>query len=83
MKTLIENLTKESKYVFEDTVVVTLSTEITTTSEFNIGDMNSTNATLVANVTPPEDWAGCKYLYDGIWTLNPDWVDPNTPEALE
>lgn len=43
---------------------------------FNIGDLNSTNAVLVENVTPPEDWRGCKYLYDGAWTLNPKWVDP-------
>ena len=77
MKTLIENATKESKYLFPDTAVVTLNAEIVMTPEFAIADMNSTNATLVENVTPPEDWAGCKYLYDaGAWTLNPNWVDP-------
>jgi thiamine pyrophosphokinase len=82
MKTLIHNITKESKYVWADTTSVTLSETTTYTPDFNIGDMNSTNATLVENVTPPEDWVGCKYLYDnGTWTVNPNWIDPNTPEA--
>lgn len=82
MKTLIDNITKESKYVWADTTSVTLSESTTYTPDFNIGDMNSTNATLVENVTPPEDWAGCKYLYDnGTWILNPNWIDPNIPEA--
>lgn len=80
MKTLIENSTKESKFIWSDDVVVKLGDEMTFTPGFNIGDLNSTNATLVENVTPPEDWAGCKYLYDaGAWTLNPKWVDPATP----
>lgn len=82
MKTLIENATKESKYIWADDAVVTLGDERTFTPEFVIGDMNSTNATLVENVTPPDDWAGCKYLYDaGAWTLNPEWVDPTQPDA--
>jgi hypothetical protein len=77
MKTLIENSTKQSKYVWDDDAVVTLGEEMTFAPGFNIGDLNSTNATLVENVTPPDDWVGCKYLYDnGTWTLNPNWVDP-------
>jgi len=74
MKTLIHNITKESKYVWADDAVVTLSEAMIYAPDFNIGDMNSTNATLIENVTPPTDWAGCKYLYDGTWTLNPQWV---------
>lgn len=77
MKTLIENATKESKYLFPDTAAVVLRVDMIVTPEYGIADLNSTNATLVENVTPPEDWAGCKYLYDaGTWTLNPQWVDP-------
>jgi thiamine pyrophosphokinase len=80
MKTLIENSTKQSKYIWADDAVVTVNEAVTVTPNFIVGDLNSTNATLVENVTPPEDWAGCKYLYDaGAWTLNPQWVDPNTP----
>jgi hypothetical protein len=77
MKTLIDNVTKESKYIWSDSAEVTVDVEKTYSPHFIIGDMNSTNATLVLNVTPPDDWFGCKYLYDaGIWTLNPDWVNP-------
>lgn len=80
MKTLIENSTKESKYIWADDAEVMVGDQITYAPGFNIGDLTSLNSTLVENVTPPEDWAGCKYLYDaGAWTLNPQWVDPNTP----
>lgn len=77
MKTLIHKETKQSKYIWADDAAVTVGNDMTYAPSFNIGDMNSTNATLVENVTPPEDWAGCKYLYDsGVWTLNPNWVEP-------
>jgi hypothetical protein len=77
MKTLIENATKESKYVWADDVVITLVDNMIFTPDFNIGDLNINNATLVLNVTPPEDWYGCKYLYENdAWTANPNWIDP-------
>jgi len=82
MKTLIENSTKLSKYIWEDNEVVTVQEDMTYAPGFNIGDLNSTNAVLVENVTPPEDWRGCKYLYDGAWTLNPKWVDPSVVTEL-
>lgn len=81
MKTLIHNETKQSKYIWADDASVTVGDDMTYAPGFNIGDLNSNNATLVENVTPPDDWYGCKYLYDaGAWTLNPDWVDPTQPE---
>jgi len=77
MKTMTQNSTKESKYIWADDVAITVGNDMTLSPGLNIGDMNSTNATLVENVTPPEDRFGCKYLYDaGAWTLNPNWVDP-------
>jgi hypothetical protein len=77
MKTLVHNETKESRFVFADADAVTLTDSVIYCPGFNIADMNSANATLVENVTPPEDWTGGKYLYDaGAWTLNPNWVDP-------
>lgn len=80
MKTLVHNETKESRFVFADTDSVLLTDSVIFCPSFNIADMDSTNSTLVENVTPPDDWTGGKYLYDaGAWTLNPDWVDPNTP----
>jgi hypothetical protein len=77
MKTIIENATDISKYIFEDDVEITLDETTITTPDFIIADMNSSNATVVEDVTPPEDWMGCKYLYaDTEWALNPDWIDP-------
>lgn len=77
MKTIIENATDLSKYIFEDDVEITLDETTITTPNLIIADMNSSNATVVEDVTPPEDWMGCKYLYaDTEWELNPEWVEP-------
>ena len=77
MKTIIENGTNISKYIFEDAHDLVATAENITCPHFVICDMNSTNAAIITGVTPPEDWGGCKYSYEGgIWTLNPDWVDP-------
>ena len=82
MKSLIHNETKQSKFLWADDAQIMVCEDMTFSPGLNIADLNSTNATLVENVTPPEDWYGCKYLYDaGTWTLNPNWVDPNTPPA--
>jgi hypothetical protein len=77
MKTLIFTETKESKYIWEDSALIVLTETQTNAPNLFIMDLNSTNAVLIGNVTPPEDWRGCKYLYDGAWTLNPKWVDPS------
>ena len=77
MKTLIFTETKESKYIWEDSEIIIVTETQTNATNLFIMDLNSTNAVLVENVTPPEDWRGCKYLYDGAWTLNPKWVDPS------
>jgi hypothetical protein len=77
MKTIIENATDISKYIFEDDVEITIDEATITTPDFIVSDMNSSNATVVEDVTPPEDWTGCKYIYaDTEWELNPDWVEP-------
>lgn len=82
MKTLVHNETKESRFVFNDGDSVILTETLIHCPNFNIVDMNNTNSTLVENVTAPDGWTGGKYLYDaGTWTLNPNWVDPNTPPA--
>jgi hypothetical protein len=75
MKTLVHNETKESRFVFVDIDSVVLADNMIYCPNFNIADMNSTNATMVEDVTPPQDWIGGKYLYDnGTWTPNPKWV---------
>ena len=78
MKTITFNSNSVSAYVFENTEQVTLNTENITCSDFIIGDLNSTNATMYTDVTPPEDWMGGRYVYDGTdWTEVVGWVDPS------
>ena len=82
MKTIIENTTNLSKYVFEDDVVVTFTATTVVTPDFIIADLNSENAAMVEGVTIPEDWAGNKYTYaNGAFALNPDWTDPADEEV--
>ena len=82
MKTIIENATNLSKYVFEDDVAVTFTATTIETPDFIVADLNSENAAMIEGVTIPEDWAGNKYTYaDGAFALNPDWTDP--AEAVE
>jgi len=78
MKTITFNSNNVSAYVFEDTEQVTVSTENITCPNFIIGDLNSTNSTMHTEVTPPEDWMGGRYVYDGTdWTEVVGWVDPS------
>jgi len=82
MKTIIENGTNCSKYLFSDDKQLNFTADHIEVGDpanldFIIGDMNSGNATLVEGVTEPEDWYGCKYNYvNGVWELCPDWTDP-------
>jgi len=82
MKTIIENATNCSKYIFADDMQINMKADCIeigdpSNLEFIIADMNSGNATLIEEVTEPDDWLGCKYNYvDGAWELCPDWVDP-------
>jgi len=77
MQTITFNDSTISPYIFEDGDTLTVTAENITTPSFIIGDMNSSNATLHTGVTPPEDWQGGKYLFDGTsWTTNENWTDP-------
>lgn len=84
----MKTLTKEnlSLYLFEDGQTVDLaddSTVVGNPAEFIIGDCNSSDSVLHESVTPPKDWVGGKYLFDGTtWELNPDYVEPE-PEPVD
>ncbi len=84
MKTIIENATSLSKYLFDDTEVIRVSEvniAVGEPVEFSIADLNANTTTVYENLTAPVDWAANKYTFDGIdWTLNPDWVDPMAAE---
>ena len=76
MKTIIENETNLSKYIFEDSAELTIDTNRIVTPDFIVDDLNSRNATTYENVTPPDDWIGNKYTFNGsTWAANPDWVE--------
>ena len=46
--------------------------------------MTDQNSTLYENVTAPEDWAGCKYTFDGTtWTAVDGYVDPKEQRIAE
>jgi hypothetical protein len=89
MKTIIENETNVSKYLFEDAAEITLESNRivignTNNPELYINDLNSSTATVHTNVTAPLDnegnlaWKGCKYTFDGAtWAQNLNWVDPD------
>jgi hypothetical protein len=82
MKTIIENDSKLSKFILQDDVNVTLTEKTVEFDNIIVCDLNQLNATVIENVTPPEDWTGNKYTYENDeFILNPNWVD--TKEFLE
>ena len=85
MKTIVDNATNTSRYLFADDKPLTIGSDAITVgdpAEFIIGDLNSGNATLIEEVTEPEDWYGCKYTCasDGTFTAVEGWVDPRESE---
>lgn len=93
MKTLVATARNLSKYIFPDDAEVTFEIRVETLGEetyavpytqtpsFTISDLNRDNAVLYENVTPPADWDGNKYFFDGqTWSLNPDYVDVDVAE---
>ena len=84
MKTLIETTSKISKFIFEDDVEITLTPEQIITPEYTIGDMDSSNSTLIENITDtPQDWIGHKYTYDGEWKRSFGWMDIRDRQILD
>jgi hypothetical protein len=86
MKTVVRKDTNVSLYLFPDTTVVLLNASQMQVGEnpieFLVLDCDTSNAIIYENVTNPNNWMGWKYLYNGsAWVDNPNWIDPNTPEA--
>ena len=82
MKTIVQNSTNLSKFIFEDDAAVTIGETYTVTPNFNVFNMDTSNSTMHENVTPPDDWIGNKYTFDGTtWTLNPDWTEPEAEDG--
>lgn len=83
MKTITFKSNNVSIYIFDDSVELIIGDEnivVGNPVQFIIADCNISNANLYENVTPPTDWAGHKYLFDGSnWLSNPSWIDPSLP----
>ena len=82
-QTITRNDGNVSVYVFDDSVNVDLSATPNATvrnnsgNDFDIGDLNASNATLHSGVTAPSGWQGGKHTYDGSsWGDVSGWVDP-------
>tara|TARA_R100001460_G_scaffold16268_1_gene35639 strand:+ start:2033 stop:2287 length:255 start_codon:yes stop_codon:yes gene_type:complete len=83
MKTIVETATGLSKYLLEDDVSITANSDhiiVGDPAKLIIGDLGAGDVTITENVTnAPSDWTGNKYTFDGTtWTLNPDWVAPES-----
>jgi hypothetical protein len=74
MKTIVETATGVSVYLFNDEAAPEITTEhVVFDGEVVDTVLNSSNAELVENITPPEDWIGRKYiLNNGEWSQNPN-----------
>jgi len=72
-----------SKYLVADDYSVVVSAERIEMGDpanldFIIGDLNSSNSTVIEGVTTPDDWYGGKYscAADGTWAEIAGWADP-------
>ena len=85
-KAIVFNEDNRCPYVLDDSVTVTpgadrLQVRNNGGNDFDIGDMNSSNATVHNGATAPGDWKGNRYTYDGTtWTEIAGWVDPTQAE---
>ena len=81
MKTITLNSNNVSVYTFEDSDSVVSTAENITCQHFMIGDMTSSNATIHTDATPPDDWQGGRYTYDGTtWAEVAGWEDSKVAE---
>ena len=87
-KTITRKSDNVSVYILHDDATVDLAATPNATvrgntgaSDFDIGDLNSSNATVHEGVTAPADWQGNRYTFDGSsWTEVDGWVDPAQAE---
>lgn len=82
-KTIVRNSDSVSCYLLEDSAAVDLSASPNTTvrnnggKDFDIADLDSSNATVHSGVTAPSGWKGGKHTYNGsAWGDVSGWVDP-------
>ena len=88
-KTITRKSNNVSVFVLHDDATVDLAATPNATVrgntgghvDFDIGDLNSSNATVHEGATAPADWKGNRYTFDGTsWTEVDGWVDPAQAE---
>ena len=85
-KAIVFNEDNRCPYVFDDSVTIApgadrLQVRNNGGHDFDIGDMNSLNATVHEGATAPAGWQGNRYTFDGVdWTEIEGWVDPTVAE---
>lgn len=83
MKTIVSQPNFISCYLIKDGVAIIPKADsivIGEPLEIIIGELNINNTVIFENVTPPDDWARNKYIFDGLtWSTNPSWVAPVQP----
>ena len=81
-KAIVFNDNNLCPYLLDDGVIITITDELieirnNNGDDFNIGDMNLSNATVYEGATAPSNWVGNRYTYDGTtWTEVDGWVNP-------
>lgn len=91
-KTITRKSNNVSVFVLHDDATVDLSATPNATVrgntggtvDFDISELNSSNATAHEGVTAPADWQGNRYTFDGSdWTEVDGWVDPKVAEIAQ
>jgi len=81
MQTITFNSNNVSAYTFDDAHSLVSTSDSITCPHFVVCDMNSSNSTIHTGVTPPADWQGGRYTFDGTtWTELAGWIDPKVAE---
>lgn len=82
MKTLINKTSKTSWFIFEDSDVVTIGSDLTSVGspvEYNIQWATSANSELITNISKPSDYFPRRYRYtDAGWVNNHPTDDGRT-----
>jgi hypothetical protein len=78
----MQTITKDNSscYLYDDTEIIIIQEDLTIVGNpetLIISDININNGKLYQNVTPPADWEGNKYMFDGTtWSISPSYVPP-------
>lgn len=77
MKTIVEKETQLSKFILNDDDEVQLLENTILIPNEIISCHSKYDCVVYENVSPPEDWYGNKYTFDGsVWKESPDWIQP-------